>query len=384
MRKRVSGDVTVNAVAGTHVVFLGMDMEERKARSLMGFAIQREDKTEREVTWLRGNKTFPGLRAGTALEDFISLKHPFQAFQWADYTAKPGYDYEYTVIPMFGRPGQLTEGRPTRVAVTAETGDGEPHSVYFNRGAIASQAYAKRFGLVDPEKAGPDALAWLARDLLPGLFAFIDRAKDASFGLHAAIYETRQSDVLDAFAAARKRGVKLKLIYGAPHGKPETTKNEDALKAAGLKSVSIPRTNAKIAHNKFIVLTRNARPLAVWTGSTNLSRNAIYGQLNVGHVIDDPGLAARFLDYWNEMADDPMTGSLRDWTGDSNPTPPVDPSAPLVEIFSPRKGQSAFDWYKEIAASARHGLLHDVRIRHREGLSPGLRPRRRRTALRSA
>src|SRR5262249_5755538 len=100
MRSRVLGDVTVNAIAGTHVVFLGLDMDERKAAGLMGFAIRREDKTEGETIWLRGNKTFPSVREGAAFDDYSSLKQPFQAFQWADYTAKPGYDYVYTVIPM--------------------------------------------------------------------------------------------------------------------------------------------------------------------------------------------------------------------------------------------------------------------------------------------
>jgi hypothetical protein len=65
----------------------------------MGFAIQREDKVEKEITWLRGNKSFDIARTGTALNDYSSLDNPFQSFQWADYTAKPGYNYVYAVYP---------------------------------------------------------------------------------------------------------------------------------------------------------------------------------------------------------------------------------------------------------------------------------------------
>jgi hypothetical protein len=93
MRRTASGLVKVRAISGTHVVFLAFDMKQSDTKGLMGFAIQRTDVTEGEVTWLRGNKTFPSIRPSTGYEDAISHEHPFQAFQWADYAAKPGYKY---------------------------------------------------------------------------------------------------------------------------------------------------------------------------------------------------------------------------------------------------------------------------------------------------
>ena len=57
--------MTVNAVAGTHVVTLGLDLDESRRPGCLGFAIQREDRTEDERYWLSGMKTFaetdPGL-----------------------------------------------------------------------------------------------------------------------------------------------------------------------------------------------------------------------------------------------------------------------------------------------------------------------------------
>ena len=178
MRRKVSGRVNVRAISGTHVVFLAFDMKEADANGLMGFAIQRTDLTDDETIWLRGNKTFASIRPSTGIEDASSHEHPFQAFQWADYSAKPGYRYRYRVIPMYRRPGALTEGAATSVTIETEPLSGDTHDVHFNRGAIASQAFAKRFPGLTLDEAGAPAYAWLARDLLPALLAFIARAED--------------------------------------------------------------------------------------------------------------------------------------------------------------------------------------------------------------
>lgn len=116
MRKKVSGFVTVSAISGTYVVFLTFDMKEADAKGLMGFAIQRSDLTENETVWLRGNKTFANIRPSTGIEDANSHEHPFQTFQWADYSAKPGYKYKYRVIPMYGTPGAFTERAATSLS----------------------------------------------------------------------------------------------------------------------------------------------------------------------------------------------------------------------------------------------------------------------------
>ena len=203
MRKKVSGFVTVRAISGTHVVFLAFDMKEADAKGLMGFAIQRTDLTENETIWLRGNKTFPSIRPSTGIEDASSHEHPFQSFQWADYAAKPGYQYRYKVIPMVGAPGALTEKAATSVTIGTEPLADATHEVHFNRGAIASQAFTKRFPGMTLDQAGAPAYAWLTRDLLPGILDFIARAKDSTFSLHAAIYELQWPDVLAVVKAAR-------------------------------------------------------------------------------------------------------------------------------------------------------------------------------------
>ena len=350
MRKKRSGLVTVRAVSGTHVVFLAFNMKEADAKGLMGFAIQRADLTDDELVWLRGNKTFASIRPSTGIEDASSHDHPFQAFQWADYSAKPGYRYRYRVIPMYGQPGQLTEKEATDITIEAELSSGGKHEVYFNRGAIASQAFAKRFAGLTLDEAGPPAYAWLARDLLPGLLAFIARAKDNTYSLHAAFFEVQWPDVLAAFKAASQAGADVKLLY---HAKVDDTgtANEAAIDKAGIRALCVPRKNAKLMHNKFMVLSKNGKPISVWTGSTNLSRNALHGQLNVGHVIHDPDLASAFLGYWNALKADPESGDLKDWAESNDALPPAGDSDTLVPVFSPHRGRGVFDWWIELAST---------------------------------
>jgi hypothetical protein len=39
--------------------------------------------------------------------DYSSLRNPIQAFDWGDYTAKPGHTYTYEVTAMYGTPARL-------------------------------------------------------------------------------------------------------------------------------------------------------------------------------------------------------------------------------------------------------------------------------------
>lgn len=354
MRRTTSGLVTVRAISGTHVVFLAFDMKESDTKGLMGFAIQRTDLTEDETVWLRGNKTFASIRPSTGYEDAISHEHPFQAFQWADYAAKPGYTYRYRVIPMYGSPGALTEKSATSITIGTEPLTGAKHDVHFNRGAIASQAFVKRFPGKTLDEAGEPAYAWLGRDLVPALLEFIGKAKDNTYGLHAALYEFHLPDqkpwpnVLAAFKAAKQAGAEVKIVY---HGSDDETGNTNtqAITDSKITGFCFPRTNAKLMHNKFIVLSKKGKPLSVWTGSTNISRNALYGQLNCGHVVHNAALAKQFLDYWSELRGDPVSVRIKDWGEGHNPLPPDDESDALTPIFSPRRGRGVFDWWIKLA-----------------------------------
>lgn len=350
MRKRAKGLVNVHAISGTSVVFLAFDMKETDAKGLMGFAIQRTDLVEDEKVWLRGIKTFAKARPTASIEDVSSLEHPFQDFQWADYTAKPGYRYRYRVVPMYGAPGALEPGKATVVTISTELLRGTTHEVYFNRGAIASQAFARRFKGMSLDQAGKPAYDWLARDLLRGLLDFIALADGPSWSVHVAIYEMQWPAVLDALKAAKKRGAKVQVVYHA--GDDSTGEaNGKAIAKARIRSMCSPRKNAKLMHNKFVVLSRDDKPVSTWIGSTNWSRNAFHGQLNVGHAIHDAALSRSFLAYWTCLEADPEPEAMKDWTDENNPVPPPSGSSALTPVFSPRHGTAVLDWWVSLAST---------------------------------
>lgn len=351
MRKKTSGLVAIRAISGTHVVFLAFDMKEADAKGLLGFAIQRTDLTEDETIWLRGNKTFASIRPSSGIEDASSHDHPFQSFQWADYTAKPGYTYRYRVVPMYGAPGALTEGTATTIKIDTEPVAGTTHELHFNRAAIASQAFNRRFPGLTLDEAGDPAYAWLTRDLLPGLLDFIARAADAKYSLRAAVFELNWPAALAAFKNASDVGADVQIVY---HALDDSTgiENRKQIQDAGIDTLCIPRTKAKLMHNKFIVLLKNNKPVSVWTGSTNFSRNAFFGQLNVGHAIHDAPLAKAYLAYWNELAKDPEKDQLKLWAETSNSLPPDNTAAALTPIFSPHSGRGVFDWWVDLANSS--------------------------------
>jgi phosphatidylserine/phosphatidylglycerophosphate/cardiolipin synthase-like enzyme len=57
-----------------------------------------------------------------------------------------------------------------------------------------------------------------------------------------------------------------------------------------------------LAHNKFLVVTDSAgNPQAVWTGSTNWTTTGLCTQLNNALLVDEPTIAATYLDQWKAL-----------------------------------------------------------------------------------
>ena len=233
------------AIAGNHVVTIGINMDESQTEDLLGFGIHRTDKTENEAYWLEGQKRFkitdPGLPPGTGVP---TNKHPIQSFLWADFTAKGAHSYVYKVVAIRGTPDAPQESESVELAVDTEGHEAtEVHDVFFNRGAIASQAYASHFGNRNPDEVGPEAYAWLSRGLHEALLEFIELANDSTYALRAAIYEFQYPDVLDAFHTASGNGADIKIVYDAKDNpKGPKKKNESAIKTEQIKGLCTPRT----------------------------------------------------------------------------------------------------------------------------------------------
>ncbi len=86
---KLNTDIQVKAIAGTHVVLMALNIDEKKRKGLRGFAIKREE-NGKPAEWLRGIKYFeklaPNHKAG---DDYSSRDQPFQSFLWSDYRAWP-------------------------------------------------------------------------------------------------------------------------------------------------------------------------------------------------------------------------------------------------------------------------------------------------------
>jgi phosphatidylserine/phosphatidylglycerophosphate/cardiolipin synthase-like enzyme len=358
----------VHAVAGTHTVLLGFDLDD--PTGCLGFGVHRTDHTEDEAYWLRGLKTFASVVPNPAAGmDFSLRTHPVQGFQWGDYTAKPQHDYSYRVVAWGGRPGRLKQLAAATVRVTTEAEDDGRHGVWFNRGVAGSQAYVKRFG-ADTPPAGVDeshpAFAWLSRGLGEAFVGAVAGAADSRWGLRGAFYEFTWATGLRALADAAARGVDVRLVvHGRDGDSPggddldhTAADNRAAVAAAGLDPVVTWRTapnKGALQHNKFLALTHDGAPVAVWTGSTNLTQGAVFGHLNVGHLVHDPVVAAQFVAYWAVLADQQnTTAAVRAWTQAHNPVDlTVPPPEGATTVLSPRERTSTLlDWYADAFAAA--------------------------------
>jgi phosphatidylserine/phosphatidylglycerophosphate/cardiolipin synthase-like enzyme len=360
--------LTVQAIAGSHTVLLGFDLAD--PAGCLGFGVHRTDHTEGEAYWLRGMKSFASLVPQPAAGMSFSFHdHPIQGFQWGDYTAKPEHDYTYRVVALGGQPGELNPLVEVAVNVRTEPEDDGTHGIWFNRGVAGSQAFVTHFGQYTPPVGASEdhpAFAWLSRGLGEAFVRFVERAVGADWGLRGAFYEFTWETGLRALATAAGGGADVSLVV---HGRDKdpadgadkdhtAADNRKAVAAAGLDGVVIWRTagnKSVLQHNKFLVLTHQGQPVAVWTGSTNLTQGAIFGHLNVGHLITDQAVAQQFLDYWGKLADQTnTTAKLRTWSEAQNPVgltkPPV---GGMTAVFSPRGTHSTLlDWYATIFDSA--------------------------------
>ena len=261
-----------------------------------------------------------------------TAEHPIQSFLWADYTARANTRYLFRIVPVFGtvKNPKLDEAAAVTLDVTCESEFEVPadetgirHDIFFNRGVIGSQAYAREFGNREPDAENPRSkeMKWLSRGLFEALIDFIGLAEDG-MALRAALYEFHYQPVANAFAKAIEAGADVKIVYDAESD--YKVDNEATITTARLDDYDavIPRTVSEgIRHNKFIVLLKDAKPVAVWTGSTNISPGGIFGHSNVGHIVWDEGVARKYLDYWQRLADNLTPTKLRAPNKAATPTP---------------------------------------------------------------
>jgi phosphatidylserine/phosphatidylglycerophosphate/cardiolipin synthase-like enzyme len=373
LKKNDQDTFRVKAYAGTNGVLLAFDLDEARKPGLLGFAIEHKE-GNKPWQWLLSSLTFPG-KAHTIPEWGATPTNlaPIQKFRWADYSIEPGTTCKYRVHLAYANQPAL--GEALEVEVCTDDGKPEDHRVYFNRAVAASQSFGRKFPDLDklllrkdknnkkkpmPIEDWPVApREWLENGLLDAILRFIDRAKDQKWALDVAIYEYELKAIVDAVNKAHKRRVEVRVLYHAKKGDEQTSEN-----AANLKKIPAARKRGRVTssifHDKFIVLSKiNAAgervPQAVLCGSTNFTENGVYRQANVVHETDDKTIAARYMELFEVIWEDPTdVSSTRKWINDNNP---IDPSKKLFVGFSPRSRKADLAEFINIINAADIDLL---------------------------
>jgi phosphatidylserine/phosphatidylglycerophosphate/cardiolipin synthase-like enzyme len=378
----------IYAVSGVNTISFAIDFKNADTQKLLGFAVERDDPQEQERYYMYGFKVFKEVVPNPGEYMLVStFDNPVQSFVWDDFTAKPDYQYTYFFYPVKGKPRNLTRERPIRITVKTEPlFSKQEHDIFFNRGVASSQAYARRFNNLEPDKLEgerqKEALQWLSRDLDEAILKFIGQAKRGDT-LLGCFYEFSYPPVVAAFKQAIDNGVNVKIIIDAKvneytdkkgnfHKSFPREESLDAITKAGISEKNIIRREAKkndIQHNKFIVYLTGAQkhPEAVWTGSTNISEGGIMGQTNVGQWIRNKNAAGKYVQYWEILSKDPgakegdsktdarkkndelkqLVMSLQsDIDADGIPEG-------ITTIFSPRKGLKMLNTYATMVDTAK-------------------------------
>jgi PLD-like domain len=201
---------------------------------------------------------------------------------------------------------------------------------------------------------GQAAYDWLSRGLIEGLERFIGQAQ-AGDALNGAFFEFKNRRIYAALKGAKGRGVAVKVLYD---GDSQSEKNHTALEGSGIVGLTKARTRSGgFAHNKFLILSRAGVPEEVWTGSTNLSQNGIFGHSNNAHLVRDPAIAASYVAYWRLLDSDRTLKPTAQQATALSPAPLPAGAADTVAVYSPRTDLAALDWYAQLAGGAQRGLF---------------------------
>ncbi len=129
----------------------------------------------------------------------------------------------------------------------------------------------------------------------------IDKINAAQNSIHIAAFELNLTPVAEALIAARQRGVDVRWVTDDEHG-IEADEEPDRGQFAMLQQAGIEvraDTRSALMHNKFFIFDNQT----VWTGSTNITENAIFKQDNNAIVIHSPAVAAIYEREFQEMWD---------------------------------------------------------------------------------
>ncbi|MBI4674584.1 MAG: phospholipase [Chloroflexi bacterium] len=151
--------------------------------------------------------------------------------------------------------GALQTGAPVTSLPRANVAQGEWYTVYFTLPSYPEKKESRSGGV---DRA-------IAADL--------ERAQKT---IDAAVFDFRLPSLVDGFARAAARGVRVRLVtdYAANRAAKDFTDAVDKMEKAGVQVLRDQRSS--LMHNKFVVIDQRL----LWTGSMNFTANDVYRNNN--------------------------------------------------------------------------------------------------------
>jgi phosphatidylserine/phosphatidylglycerophosphate/cardiolipin synthase-like enzyme len=357
---------------GDHTCLVWLPSDEKPIPDCRGFTVHRTLKASAGAnaieSYLHG---FVGFSDADKFDPTAPWKFPVQRFMWSDYGVAPDNEVQYSIVPVCGPDkDHLTLSQAYASAQTPPmtiTGQASAHaSAYFNKGIVSAQWVSRALATVGPNpklndlikqcgNAMRDALSGLLR---PQLLQLLDDVKKNGGEIYAALYELNDPELIPALLAL---GQKCHLILANGAFKPPTNDENKDVRAqlrgkVDLHDRLVPQGH--FAHNKFVVACDSSgKPQRVLSGSTNWTMTGLCTQANNGIIVDDPTLAAFFVNEWNllKAAGNAYPASLMQANsklGSFN----ID-GGTITQWFAPTDKGEDLDYARKLIASAEQGIL---------------------------
>jgi len=352
---------------GDHTALVWLPADLKPIPGCLGFTVRRVQKGSPD-TYLHG---FVGFSDTDKFDPTAPWKHPVQRFMWWDYGVKPGDVVQYSVVPVVGPDkDHLTLGTANASALTTEmtiSGQATPKvSAYFNKGIVAAQWVSRALAalgkkpniktIIDtPGNPLRNELSGLLRPQILGLLADV---KKNNGEIYAALYELNDPELIGAL---KTLGKKCHLILANGAFKPPTNDENKDIRGQLRNVVDLHDrlvTGRHFAHNKFVVFCdASGKPQQVLSGSTNWTMTGLCTQANNSVIVDDPDLAADFLNEWNLLKDagNAYPPSLE--TANSTSRSFNVDGGRITQWFAPTSAGQDLDYARQLINAAKEGIL---------------------------
>ena len=119
----------------------------------------------------------------------------------------------------------------------------------------------------------------------------------ASKTLDVCVFDMNLPDVAQALIAAKKRGVKVRVIIDRDNAKKAYDIEDELEEMDKLGILKLAHNRSGLMHNKFMI----ADGIRVWTGSYNFTRNCSHFNDNHAIVFENKQLAENYQMEWTEI-----------------------------------------------------------------------------------